>query len=409
MANFNGTLQDGELQKLTVVNNEVTVRVTDIAGAASLNSIDTKLTTIAGLVDGLEGFTDGLEGSVDGLEALNTTLNSTASAIAASVDSLETFTDNIEPLLTALGNNTDTLEASFTTLNAKDFSTAAKQDLALIQLTAINSNTDNVEILQTSTNTKLDTLIAKDFSTSAKQDTINTNVLAQTAVLNSGIATMLDKISTTSLTVLDSAVTLNTNGASTFGVQITGTWVGQLAFEGTKDGTTWYAVAAYPHSGTGATVSTTTGNTQLVIAAGSNTQMRVRRSIATSGTAVVTVVASIGTHLMQVYQLNANNFNGTVTVPNMQVCPTSTQTTVTAGTASVALLAANANRKKVIIINESNKDIYITNGATASLTNYSLYLGPGLSTLEINQPIFTGTMSVIASGVGATLRVTELA
>ncbi len=73
------------------------------------------------------------------------------------------------------------------------------------------------------------------------------------------------------------------------GVQITGTWSGACVIEATSDGITWSGFA-YINCATGATETSITANgiyrTELV----GVSQVRVRRSTATSGGAVVTLI-----------------------------------------------------------------------------------------------------------------------
>ncbi len=70
---------------------------------AVLSSIDTKLTTLAGYVDGLEALATSLNGYVDGIEALIGTTNTSLSGISG-------FVDGLEATATALNGYVDTLE-----------------------------------------------------------------------------------------------------------------------------------------------------------------------------------------------------------------------------------------------------------------------------------------------------------
>jgi hypothetical protein len=80
-------------------------------------------------------------------------------------------------------------------------------------------------------------------------------------------------------------------GCSSVALQVTGTWVGQLEFEGTVDGTNFVAVEA--SNGT-ATINATVGNDVFVLPGGGYSKIRVRASAWTSGTATVTFIASTG-------------------------------------------------------------------------------------------------------------------
>jgi hypothetical protein len=76
------------------------------------------------------------------------------------------------------------------------------------------------------------------------------------------------------------------------GVQVTGTWTGTLTFEGTVDGTNYVAMAATPGVG-GSTVSTTTANGLWRCNIAGLQAVQVRGSAAMTGTAVVTLNASL--------------------------------------------------------------------------------------------------------------------
>ena len=87
---------------------------------------------------------------------------------------------------------------------------------------------------------------------------------------------------------------------------------------------------------------------------------------------------------------------------------TATLTNVAASASSVQLLAANANRKMAVFVNDSDKNAYIKFGTTASTTSFSYLLTPG-QTLELPKPTYTGRIDCIwgASVTGA-MRITEL-
>jgi hypothetical protein len=82
------------------------------------------------------------------------------------------------------------------------------------------------------------------------------------------------------------------NGCSAASLQITGTWVGQIEFEGTVDGTNYQAIEA--SNGTQTVNATTTNDIFLLPGAGYLT-IRTRASSWTSGTANITFIATIGT------------------------------------------------------------------------------------------------------------------
>jgi len=80
-------------------------------------------------------------------------------------------------------------------------------------------------------------------------------------------------------------------GAGTVGLQVTGTWVGQLEFEGSVDGTNYQSVEA---SNGSATINATAANDIFILPGAGYAKLRVRASAWTSGTAVVTFISSVG-------------------------------------------------------------------------------------------------------------------
>ena len=105
---------DGNAAKVSDANPHP---VKDETARTSLASIDGKMTTLAGLVDGLEVLVAAtntalgtLDGRVDGLESLVTTLNGYA-------DGLETLIGTTNSTLTTVDGRVDGLEALITTLN----------------------------------------------------------------------------------------------------------------------------------------------------------------------------------------------------------------------------------------------------------------------------------------------------
>ena len=81
------------------------------------------------------------------------------------------------------------------------------------------------------------------------------------------------------------------DGISTVSLQLTGTWTGQLEFEGSVDGTNYQSVEA--SNGT-ATVNAATGNDIYILPGAGYTKIRVRASSWTSGRATITFLASTG-------------------------------------------------------------------------------------------------------------------
>lgn len=87
---------------------------------------------------------------------------------------------------------------------------------------------------------------------------------------------------------------------------------------------------------------------------------------------------------------------------------TSAVTSVVSAATSTSILASNVNRRMAIMVNDSDKNVYVKLGATASTTSFSYKLAPG-QTLELSMPVYTGAIDAIweTSPTGS-MRVTEI-
>ncbi len=87
---------------------------------------------------------------------------------------------------------------------------------------------------------------------------------------------------------------------------------------------------------------------------------------------------------------------------------TPTLSSVASSATNVAILAANANRRGAIIVNDSTSILYLKFGATASTTSYSVKLNAG-ETYKIDaQLLYTGLIHGIWSSANGNAYVTEL-
>lgn len=94
------------------------------------------------------------------------------------------------------------------------------------------------------------------------------------------------KASTTDCTVDNSCVSLAfmSDSVGAASIQLTGTWVATISFEGTVDGVTWVAISGTPTNSTTA-VTSATANGAWIFQVGGLTNIRARCSAFTSGTA----------------------------------------------------------------------------------------------------------------------------
>ena len=89
------------------------------------------------------------------------------------------------------------------------------------------------------------------------------------------------------------------------------------------------------------------------------------------------------------------------------VAAVATLTNVASSATTVSLLAANTNRRGVIIFNDSNQSLYVKYGATASTTSFTYLMTPK-STWEMILPIFQGAIDGIWASANGSARITEL-
>jgi hypothetical protein len=95
---------------------------------------------------------------------------------------------------------------------------------------------------------------------------------------------------------------------------------------------------------------------------------------------------------------------GTFT-PIQSIAASAAVTDVDASTQAVELLAANANRKKLIVINNSTATMYLAFGETASPTNHTIAITNDGDGYELSD--FTGIVSAIWTEATGKARVTE--
>jgi hypothetical protein len=112
----------------------------------------------------------------------------------------------------------------------------------------------------------------------------------------------------------------------------------------------------------------------------------------------VTIADAAGTNKLAVNAAGA----ASVILPKSS---TATITRVATSGTAVTLLAANANRKKVIIMTESGTSNYVAYGSTATVTNYTIMVGANAT---IEDEIWTGSISLIRSSGTGFVQVTEI-
>lgn len=81
---------------------------------------------------------------------------------------------------------------------------------------------------------------------------------------------------------------------------------------------------------------------------------------------------------------------------------------VPASVTNVTLLAANANRKGFIIVNDGNQSLYVKFGATATTTSYTVKLTSGQTYESPSGIVYTGIIDGIWNVANGNAYVTEL-
>ena len=178
---------------------------------------------------------------------------------------------------------------------------------------------------------------------------------SQPVTIASNQTAISDITATGTIAALNANVALALNGQSGSRVQITGTWVGTLQFEGTVDGTNWQSINAVQAGLTTIPQTTTTNGVFSPTPAGF-AQFRVTATAWTSGTATVNIRASVGgggTYLNQ-------NLPAFAVIPAFKVDQTTPGTTnlVSIGTSgTVAINAAIPTGANVIGALTANQSI----------------------------------------------------
>lgn len=153
----------------------------------------------------------------------------------------------------------------------------------------------------------------------------------------------LDTTASGTITAISQNVALALNGKSGATIQITGTWVGTLQFEGTVDGTNWAPINGI-YAGTSTPLTTITVNGLVRLTPSGLAQFRITSTAWTSGTATISLRASAGTggtFLNQSLTAGTNTIGYVVSAPTTDTA-TGITPVVTAAVASSVVAKASA-------------------------------------------------------------------
>lgn len=210
----------------------------------------------------------------------------------------------------------------------------------------------------------------------------NANGNATTA--NSAPVTIAADSTTGTLTALNSTVSCITTGAGSLNVQLSGTWVGTVTFEGSNDNfATTQAITSVYLGGIATQASSQTINGFFSVLPQGFNKVQCRMSAYTSGTATVAMFANVSTRVTVPLQGNAANLLMTATqgpagaaawkVDGSAVTqPVSGTVTANAGTGTMAVSAASLPLPSGASTSALQSSVQGTVAAGTAATNSSL-------------------------------------
>ncbi len=216
-------------------------------------------------------------------------------------------------------------------------------------------------------------------------------------------------------------------------LQLTGTFVATVQVQGSNNNSTWVSLFGLQVNSLGASITATFTNASVWAGQVSARYLRVRTTAYTSGTVscilevtsetgqllapIVTAGQAAGTTGSALAGVGVLGFDGTnyqrvkTDTAGTQIIAaqagTATLSNVTSSATSVNLLAANTNRKGLVIYNDSSAVLYVKFGTTASTTSFTFYVAAG-GHLQLLDLIYTGAIDGIWSAANGAARVTEL-
>ena len=108
---------------------------------------------------------------------------------------------------------------------------------------------------------------------------------------------IVDRESTGTITSTQS-VTINTKGGASLAIELTGTWTGQVNFEVSLSGTTFYPLNVTPIYPISAPINAASGNAVFTVPVGGYDSFRVRGATVTSGTVTVQLQLGAGANVV---------------------------------------------------------------------------------------------------------------
>jgi hypothetical protein len=198
------------------------------------------------------------------------------------------------------------------------------------------------------------------------------------------------------ITAVTQTVVMDAGGAVV--IQIAGTWVGTLQFEGTDGDGSWVTIPAISGA-TSTFVTTTTVNAPMQMNAAGFVQVRVISTAWTSGTATISWSATANSHVMFAYSPNATNFQATAQLSDGTNSPVAVKAASTAAVAAdKALVVAISPNSGVKPYQRTTYTVGVSNfGIAGAPTDVALISGSASTVVRITHVLIsvTSTTAVV--------------
>lgn len=214
--------------------------------------------------------------------------------------------------------------------------------------------------------------------------------------------TLLDIAASGTINALNGAVTGTINGVGSCVFELTGTFVATLVAEGSIDNTNWVNLTIFPATGPSVSAGVTTTGYYRIPSIGAYTQIRIRASLYTSGTATVTMNFAEGVAAPQLFSPNAINVK--VDALSSKEAQASNNQAFCVAAGAYNITPANADQASVYIKNGSGsgktlilQQIIVTLNATSG----------GTAASDLLVKVFANPTSS-ANGTAATINTTSI-
>lgn len=393
------------------------------AGNTSLASIDTKTPALAGgkvPVDG-SGVTQPVSASALPLPsgAATSAAQGTGNTSLASIDTKT-------PALTA-GNRVPVDGSGVTqpvSASSLPLPTGAAQDGADVTAAVMPSGGSGIRGWLSGIYTKLAGTLSVSGSVSVSNPTTNYaleaggNLASASAALTAtnGLATRgsFVEIVGTPGTAVNSIVIPSTD-VSSFkwaSVHLLGTFSATLMWQGSNDNSNWSGINLFPVNGSAGSGATSYNFTNAIFHGPvAYRYFRVIVSAYTSGSPTCTVELYTQPSGLPTMGVSASQFGSwtvTSTMANTSSSTGSLTTVAATTTNNTTLLANNANRKGMMVYNESTAVMYLSFAATCSPSTYSVQVPPNSLFEMPTPPVYTQVITCVWASATGNARVTEL-